>query len=262
MSIAALLPHLPLFERLQVLARLHGEKLRPAVYAVPGDAGAIGQNVILRPPSNEGDLILHDMTIAGADSSRLPIAKLDVNGVQYFGTGVRLDAIPNALNAPIVVRVGNQAVVALTAGASTFGTLVGYFSGFHCSTRFSELVRRSGELFASQRTFTSVSGAQEIQLTRHTLLDAIIMPTTGQTITEMWIRIADKLMTPIAFTSEPTQLFSPDRGMGRSGSTAVVNPGVSPRCQVEVPAGNTIRMRCTTSGTVVLVALGRQVYAQ
>lgn len=257
MSIAALLPHLPLFERLQALAALHGETLRPAVYVVTGDGGARGQNVLLRPPANEGSFIVHDLSIPAAAADA--IVTLNVNGVNYLGQGVRAGAIPCALNAPIVVRGQNQIALRVDAGvADNTDPIRGYFAGFHCSERFAALVRRMGELYAEQLTFGSANGAQEIRVVRETLVDAIVMPTTGQTVTEFWLRLGDKLITPITLTSEPTGAFTPARGLGRGDP----DDGLSPRLFCLMRAGDTARFRVTTSGTVVMVLLGRQVYTR
>jgi hypothetical protein len=261
-TLAPVLPFLPLYERLQTLARIVGENLRPAVYVVNGDGAAQRQVLSLRPPTNEGPLIIHDLRLTESGTAASSKIFLNVNGSEYFSQrGVRLLSLSNALNQPIVVWTDSEATFACEAGSGSYGTQVLYASGVHCSPRFAELVRRSGELWAEERVFTTAtSGTQEIEVARNTLLEAIVMPTLSQTVTEMWIRVADVLLTPRTFTAEPVGLFSRGRGFGRGPQSAVAGLGVTPRINRSLKAGDSIRFRVATSGTVVLTAVGAQVY--
>lgn len=257
-ALKALLPRLPLYERLQVLADAMGEELSPAVYVETGDGGAQRQVVNVTPSPSEGPFVIHDLAFPATGTAAQIALNLNANGMDYTpNAGVRIDALPTAMDAPIVVRAGNKLTAALVAGSGAHGTIIGYASGVHCSERFARAVRALGELWAEQRTFSTTTPAQQtIQVNRPTELQALLMPTTGQTITDLWIKHNDRWITPRPLGAEPA-LWQPARGFSRG----TVSSSNTPRLRRTLKRGDELRFKVTTSGTVVFVALGAQVYA-
>ncbi len=254
-SLRDVLQHMPLFERLQALASIMGERIRPAMYVATGDAGAVGQNTAFKPQSNEGPFVIHDIRspITGTATDSTVYVNLKANGVTYWND-VRGAAIPTSLNSPIVIEESNQALLKTVARAGAHGTIRAYASGYHCSERFARTVRGLGEMWADELQFAVNDQAKALRMTHETMLEAIF---ANATITSLAIRAHEVNLMPSGLDNI-TGMFSQVRGFGRGGNLYSAVNGLTGRCQLMLPRSSSIIVRTVVTATSYFTFLGRR----
>lgn len=266
-NIDAMLQKLPLFERLLIMADLAGERLRPVLYSVDGDSGTVRQILALRPPPNEGPLIVYNAAIPGTGGTAAANVRkvaIDANGTRYVGQapttrGVIGTGLPSSWNAPIVVNEANQLVATVDAESNALPTpLRGYFAGVHCSERFAIAIRQQGELWADMIDVAAASEAKTLNVQRNTLVELMNpedVANVPATATSVNVRIGEVLVTPRDMNG-----FAIHQGIGFSRVPSA-SSYLSPRCHIAIARGSRITVRSNhTAGTLRVCFVGRQVY--